>query len=295
MNPPWMSEAVRMDDALGPIDWSAWPAEAERWTVDAPSGPLAAVGMGDVQAPRILLVPGMTGSKEDFLLMMPLLAAAGYRVESFDLAGQYESYPAGPENLDPPQAHYRLELFAADLRAVLATGTTPAHVLGYSFAGTVAIEVAVGRPELFASLTLMSAPPLHGQALRGFKLLGPVSHCVPGRALGPPFIAALRYNVHGAPADRARFVTARLDLTRPSSVGDMLLLMKQTPDRDAVLRATGIPLLVVSGAHDVWVDGTHEAYADRIGARLVLIDTGHSPCETAPHQVTRAMLELIEG
>jgi pimeloyl-ACP methyl ester carboxylesterase len=295
MNPGSMSEAARLDEALGPIDWSLWPPEAERSTFAAPSGPLAVVTMGPVDGPRVVLVPGMTGSKEDFVLMMPLFARSGYRVESFDMSGQYESYAAGPENLDPPSDRYTLELFVEDLRALLAAGRTPAHVLGYSFAGTVASVLAIARPELFASLTLLSAPPLSGQSLRGFKWLGPISPFIPGRALGPAFIVALRHNVHRAPLDRAEFVTARFEYTRRSSVGDMLALMKRTPDLDAALRATGIPLLVVTGSNDLFPGELHRAYAERLGARLVVIATGHSPCETAPNQVTRAMRELIEG
>src|SRR6185437_10204864 len=141
----------------------------------------------------------------------------------------------------------------------------------------------------FASLTLLSAPPLSGQSLRGFKWLGPISPFIPGRALGPAFIVALRHNVHRAPMDRAEFVTARFEYTRRSSVGDMLALMKRTPDLDAALRVTGIPLLVVTGSNDVFPNELHRAYAERLGAGLVVLATGHSPCETAPNQVTRAM------
>lgn len=288
-----MAEAQQRDAAIGPRDWSIWPAGAERATVDAPSGPLAHVAMGPAEGERVLLVPGMTGSKEDFVLMMPLLAASGCRVEAYDLAGQYESFRAGPERLDPPQSHYTLELFVADLIAMLERGRTPAHVLGYSFAGTVASAALARRPELFASLTLLSAPPFAGQALRGFKTLGPLSWAVPGRALGPVFIAALRHNVHRAPADRAAFVTARFALTCRGSVGDILTLMKRTPDLDEALRATGIPILVAAGARDVWPDAAHRAFAERIGARVLILPTGHSPCETAPHQLVVAMQELF--
>ena len=56
------------------------------------------------------------------MLMMPLFAAAGYRVESFDLAGQYESARAGPWNLDPPRQRYDERLFLDDLLAVLDDG-----------------------------------------------------------------------------------------------------------------------------------------------------------------------------
>jgi len=290
-----MARAAALDAALAPIDWSVLPEGAVRDAVDAPSGLLARVSLGPAEGPRVVLVPGMTGSKEDFTLMMPLFAAAGFRVESFDLAGQFESAAAGPESLDPPQRHYTLDLFVDDLVAVLRAGAVPAHVLGYSFAGTVAEVAASRHPELFASLTLLSAPPLAGRALRGFKVLGPFSRVVPGRALGRPFIAALRHNVHRAPRERAVFVTARFELTRASSVADIMGLMQRTPELSRELRAAGIPILVATGTGDVWRTSAHRAFAERIGARLLVLPTGHSPCETAPHQLTEAMRDLMRG
>lgn len=288
-----MSEAQRRDAALRPIDWSILPPGSERDEVPVPSGRLARVSLGPLNGERVVLVPGASGSKEDFVLMLPLLAAAGYRVEAFDMAGQYESWEAGPENLDPPQRRYTLELFVDDLLALLGGGRTPAHVLGYSFAGIVAAAAAMQRPELFASLTLLSAPPLAGQALRGFKKLGPLSPFVSGRALGPVFITALRLNVHRAPHDRATFVTSRFDYTRASSIGDILGLLKRVPDLAESLRATGVPLLVVIGGRDLWHTEAHRVFAERLGARLLVLSTGHSPCETAPHQLTEAMLGLL--
>lgn len=290
-----MADAALRDAQLAPIDWSVLPAEAERDVLSAPSGELARVRMGPTDGPRVLLVPGMTGSKEDFTRMMPGLAASGCRVESYDLAGQYESHAAGPERLDPGRHRYTLELFVDDLLAALADGPSPVHVLGYSFAGTVAVEAAVRHPELFATLTLLSAPPLPGNSLRGFKVLGPFSPFVPGRRLGGLFIEALRHNVNRAPAERAVFVAERFDLTRPSSVGDILELMQHTPDRAAELRATGIPLLVVTGVGDVWHVSAHRAYAESLDARLVVLDTGHSPCESAPNQLNAAMLDLFRA
>lgn len=287
------SAAMRLDAALPPIDWSALPPGTEQDRVEVPSGRLARISLGPADGERVVLVPGITGSKEDFILMMPLFAAAGYRVEAFDMAGQYESAAAGPEHLDPPGDRYTLELFTDDLRAVIASRTAPVHVLGYSFAGTVSATVAAAHPGLFRSLTLLSTPPVAGQSLRRFKKVGLLSDVFPGRSLGRPFIAALRYNVHGAPQDRAGFVRARLELTRASSVGDMLALMKRTPDYAEALRGSGIPMLVAAGTGDVWYDSAHRAFAERLGARALILPTGHSPCETAPHQLTEAMLALM--
>ncbi len=293
VTPAQFVDAVKRDAELGPIDWSVLPEESVRDRVSVPSGSLARVAMGPVDAPRVVLVPGMSGSKEDFTLMLPLFAAAGYRAESFDMAGQYESAGAGPERLRPPQKQYTHELFVDDLIAVLETGATPAHVLGYSFAGTVAALAAIRSPERFASLTLLSTPPRPGQALRGVKGIGGLSPYVPSRTLGRLVVAALKLNVHRAPKDRATFVTARFGLTRTSSVADILGLMQRTPDLADGLRGTGVPILVAVGAGDIFSSEDHRAFAERIGARLLSLNTGHSPCETTPHQLTAAMLELF--
>ncbi len=66
-----------------------------------------------------------------------------------------------------------------------------------------------------------------------------------------------------------------------------------TPDVTAAVRAAPIPKLVAVGAHDLWPTQQHAAYARLIGARLAVYETGHSPCETAPHQLVRDMLGLF--
>ncbi|MCR2812293.1 alpha/beta fold hydrolase [Microbacterium sp. zg.Y1084] len=290
-----MGRAAAADAALTPIDWSRFPPGAERDRVLAPSGSLARVSMGPSGGQRVVLVPGVTGSKEDFVRMMPLLAAAGYRAESYDMAGQYESCAAGPENLEPPQRHYTLDLFVDDLVAVLRSAATPAHVLGYSFAGTVASIAAARYPELFASLTLLSSPPVAGQALRSFRILGPITGLVPASVEARLMMWAVRNNVHRAPRDRAVFVRARFALTRRASVEDIFGLMKHTPAVADALRATGLPVLVVAGSGDVWPVEAHDEFARRLGATLLVIHTGHSPCESAPNQVTEAMLAMISA
>jgi len=280
--------AAARDADMQPIDWSVLPAGVERDEFAAPSGALSRIALGPVDGERVVLMPGMTGSKEDFVRVMPLLAASGFRVESFDMAGQYESCAAGPA----PGAHYTMALFEDDLRAVLAAGA-PAHLLGYSFAGTVAAAVAGTHPELVRSLTLLSTTPVAGQALRAFKVLGPISGVLPPPALGRLFVWVLRHNLHRAPLDRAVFVTTRFDKTRVDSVVDIFGLMKHTPDVAPAVRAGGIPALVVAGRHDVWPLDAHRAFAERLGGRLVILDAGHSPCETAPHQLAEAMTDFF--
>jgi pimeloyl-ACP methyl ester carboxylesterase len=224
--------------------------------------------------------------------MMPLLASAGFHVLAYDMAGQYESHNAGPENLTPPRAHYDHELFAGDLIAVLESAPGPAHVLGYSFAGTI-VQIAYSkRPDLFLSLTMLSAPPQSGQGFRGVKRIGWISGATSGRVGAALMIWGVRQNFVHVPPGRLAFVRLRFGLTRRSSVADIISLMKRAPRLEDTLAAATIPKLVAVGEHDLWPTSLHREFAESIGARLAVYPTGHSPCETEPHQLTRDLLEL---
>ena len=287
-------EVFALDAGIPDLDWRAFPEGTERTEFDAPSGRLARVALGPVGGPRVVLVPGATGSKEDFVLMMPLLAGAGFRVESYDLAGQYESWNAGPWNLDPPRTRYDERLFLDDLLAVLDDGAGDAHVLGYSFAATLAELALLERPDRFASLTLLSAPPEPGQAFRGVKRIGPISGLTSPRQGAALMLWGIRNNLNKVPPRRLAFVRERFALTRRESVDDIIGLMMRTPDVLDELAASPVPKLVAVGEHDLWPRELHERFAARIGARLAVYATGHSPCETAPHQLVRDMRSLFD-
>lgn len=290
-----VDEARRLDEALLDIDWTIPPAGAVRGWVDAPSGRLATLSMGDPAHPLVLLVPGVTGSKEDFALMLPLLAEAGYRAVSYDMAGQYESADAGPENLRPPRSNYDHALFVGDLLHFLNAAPGPAHVLGYSFAGTVSQLAYSLHPERFASLTLLSCPPQAGQGFRGVKRIGPISRFTTGPVGAALMIWGVRRNFTKVPPGRLTFVRHRFAFTRRAAVADIIALMKEAPDLTQTLAAAQIPKLVAVGEHDLWPHRLHAEFADSIGARLATYSTGHSPCETAPHQLVRDLLELYRS
>jgi pimeloyl-ACP methyl ester carboxylesterase len=288
------AQARALDAAIGDVDWEHRPPGVEEIEFTAPSGRLAAIVAGDPAAPRVVLVPGVTGSKEDFSLVLPLLAAAGFRAESYDLAGQYESSAAGPERLDPPRPRYDHALFVDDLLAVIAAGGSPVHLLGYSFAGTVAAIVATAHPQLVASLTLLSTPPMSGQAFRGVKVLGPISGLAPGQVGAALMIWGVRNNLNRAPQHRLEFVRRRFAHTRRRSVADIIDLMKHTPDLDAELAALPVPKLVVAGEHDLWSVEHHRRFAERIGAGMLVTAGGHSPSEDSPVELAKAIVALAD-
>lgn len=285
-----VDEAERLDRALGDRDWTVPAPGSVASRFRAPSGELAVVSLGDPAHPRVVLMPGASGSKEDFVFMLPVLAAAGYFVQSFDMAGQYESGRAGPLHGRP----YDHDLFVDDLVAFLEDGA-PAHVLGYSFAGTVAELVLVRRPDLVRSLTLLATPPEPGNGFRGVRVLGPLSVFAGGRIGAALMIWGIRTNRNHVPPQRLEFVRMRFDHTSRRSMEDIIRLMKRAPDvRDAVA-ASPVPKLVAVGSHDLWPTELHARFAERIGARLAVYRTGHSPCETAPHQLVRDMIALFES
>lgn len=286
---PPADEAERLDRALDDRDWTVPAPGSVASRFAAPSGDLAVVSLGDPSRPRVVLVPGVSGSKEDFVLMLPLLAEAGYFVQAFDLAGQYESAAAGPAR----GRRYDYDLFVGDLVAFLAAGQ-PAHLLGYSFAGTIAQLALVRRPDLVRSLTLLATPPEPGNGFRGVRGLGPFTFLAGGRLGAALMTWGIRTNKNHVPPLRLDFVRMRFDFTSRRSMEDIIRLMKRAPDVRAAVAAARVPKLVAVGSHDLWPTALHAALAERIGARLVVYPTGHSPCETAPHQLTRDMLALFE-
>ena len=277
-----------LDAALPDLDWTVLPPDTESYGFPAPSGRLATIALGRRGDPRVLLVPGATGSKEDFVLLAPLLAAAGYRVESFDLAGQYESAAAGPG----PGRRFDFDLFVADLVAVLESGEAPVHVLGYSFAGLVAELTLASRPELFASLVLLTTPPGRGQTFRGVRWLGPISGLVPARSIASLMVWGIVTNRNHTRPGRLALARMRFGYTRRTSLDEIIALMKHTPDVRSALAGSPVPKLIAVGDHDLWKVRQHRRFARRIGADLRIYPAGHSPCETTPHQLARDMLAL---
>jgi pimeloyl-ACP methyl ester carboxylesterase len=289
VRPDDRAAAAALDAAIPhDLDWTIPAPGSIASRFAAPSGELAVVSLGDPVNPRVVLVPGVSGSKEDFVLVLPVLAASGFYVQSYDLAGNYESADAAPAD---PAAHYTYELFADDLIAFLAAGS-PAHLLGYSFAGTIAEIVTVQRPDLVRSLTLLAAPPEPGNGFRGVKILGPVTWMATGGVGAALMRWGIVTNKNKVPPTRLDFVRLRFERTTMRSMADIIRLMKKAPELRPQLRDAAIPKLVAVGAHDLWPVELHAEFARRIGARLAVYDTGHSPCETTPNQLAQDLLRL---
>lgn len=259
------------------------PARAVRRLVDVPRGPLAVLEVeGD--GPGVLMVPGFSGSKEDFRSVLEPLAADGRRVLAMDQRGQHES--AGP---DEPDAYAVSHLAADLLHLVDALGAAPVHLVGHSFGGLVSRAAVLARPEAFRSLTLMSSGPsaLTGPRVELLPLLRPVLEQGGMPALVEA-LAALEADdprAQAVPPDVRAFLRERMLASVPAGLLGMAEGLTGEPDRVEELRATGLPVLVLHGADDdAWDPAVQAEMAARLGARHVVVpDAVHSPAvENAP-------------
>jgi pimeloyl-ACP methyl ester carboxylesterase len=102
------------------------------------------------------LIPGFTGSKEDFLPILEPLAAAGRTVYAIDQRGQYQS----PHAAD--RSGYSSEALALDVLAIasaFAGDGDGVHLVGHSMGGLIAREAVLKRAAAFLSLTLVCSGP----------------------------------------------------------------------------------------------------------------------------------------
>lgn len=233
-----------------------------------------------------VLVPGYTGSKEDFALLAAPFAAAGVRYVAVDQRGQYES--PGPD--DP--AAYSVDALAEDLVQFLdALGAGPVHLLGHSFGGLVARAAVLRSPSSVASLTLLGSGPagLTGPRVDGMRALEPVLDTHGPEALFEAVLAASPVRADGPLRSFLRERFLRSNVTGLRAMGTAIT---DEPDRVDELRATGVPTYVLCGERDdAWPPEVQRAMAQRLGAPFTTIPGAvHSPAAEAPHETARILL-----
>jgi pimeloyl-ACP methyl ester carboxylesterase len=233
---------------------------------------------------RILLIPGWTGSKEDFTPLLPLLADAGYDVLTYDQRGQYESGHA---------SDYSLEAYARDALHLVASGNGPAHVLGHSFGGLVAQHAATLDPMAFASLSLLCTGPgaLGDSATRPLSRLAAALGKVPLLQLHQ-----LREQGIKRPAQITAFLAKRFTSNDPASLKAMTQLLIDAPDIIDEVDATGLPVWVGRGDQDdAWPHDVQETMAKRLGTEIhVVPDSAHSPNVENPPGLLASWLPFLE-
>ncbi len=249
-----------------------------------------------VHAP-VLLVPGYTGSKEDFGPLLPLIAAGGHRAVALDQRGQFES--DGP----PDPTAYAPARLAADLVAVRgALGLSPAHLVGHSFGGLVARAAVLADAVGWLSVTLLDSGPaaLPGSRRSTTELLAGAARTVPLEQLWDGVRAFWAAQGHPQADDAATaFQRERFVGSQPSALVGMGEALLAEPDRVDELRvaaaAGGVRLAVVFGEHDdAWPPAAQRDMAARLGVPAVAVPGAvHSPAVEAPEATATTLLSFF--
>lgn len=129
------------------------PAQRERLAVRdlevlAPDG-VSIHAQSAGAGPTVLLIHGLGYAAWAGTPLRNHLGGAGYRFITFDNRGTGRS--------DKPVGPYTIAQLAEDASSVVeAVGDGPTHVVGYSMGGYIALQLAVSRPSLVRSLTLIA-------------------------------------------------------------------------------------------------------------------------------------------
>jgi pimeloyl-ACP methyl ester carboxylesterase len=269
-------------------------------------------GHGICERRPAVLVPGYTGSKEDFLPVLEPLAAAGRRVAAMDLRGQYQSPHAADRRGYAPDA------LAADVLAVadrLTPDAAGVHLVGHSMGGLIARHAALAQPSVVLSLTLVGSGPgsLTGERAAVLRemlaFLDPHDGKVADDKEQLREMIAQIWRERLEPQARAdgtdeqiiAFLRERTHRTCPIGLIVMARYLLSCPDRTeelAVLarpassaRPARLPVMVIYGENDdAWPPATQHRMARRLDAeRACIPGAAHSPAIEAPDTTARAL------
>jgi pimeloyl-ACP methyl ester carboxylesterase len=259
-------------------------------------GELAAhvAGAGEPGRAPVLLVPGFTGSKEDFIALIEPVAAGGHRVVAIDLRGQFESPWAGGES---SAAAYDVKELAEEVLDVARDLGGPVHLLGHSFGGLVARAAALADPSAIRSLTILASGPaaIPHPAASNLEL---ISRALPVMDMESIWTAKRQLELQGEliapPAEVEDFLHRRFVANDPACLLRMAEQLLTADDRVDELAGLGLPTLVAWGPDDdAWPPAAQQAMALRLAARTAVIaGAGHSPAADNPEGTAAALLDF---
>lgn len=277
------------------------PNGARRCTLQSPVGPLAALdadpGPGQPMIGTVLLLPGYTGSKEDFAPILDPLCGNGFRAVAIDLPGQFESPGPDDESAYTPLA---LGAVSAAVAADLSP-TGPLVLLGHSFGGLVARGAVLAGARVDGLILLDSGPAAftYGQRYESLRAGGPLLRAHGKEVVYDSTVAVGRAARKTVPPDVAALLRRRfLESSRAGLLG-MGTALQSEPDRVAelhrVLSLGGVPVAVIAGRDDdAWLLSEQRDMAVRLGTELAIIEgAAHSPAVENPTGLLDVLLPLL--
>jgi pimeloyl-ACP methyl ester carboxylesterase len=235
----------------------------------------------------VLLLHGLGSSAADWALQGPVLAEA-FRVMTVDLPGHGRS-PAVRGALTVAD-------MAVEVAALLARlGTMPAHLVGLSLGGCVALALALDHAACVRSLTLVNTfARLRPVGPRGVWRMAVRL----GLLAGAPMPALAAYVARGLfprPEQRALYEAAAARLAR-NSRRSYFAAMQATARFNVAHRLDAIdcPTLIIAGDRDQTVPraAAHTLHQSIAGSRLrVIADSGHA----TPYDQAEVFNEVVVG
>jgi pimeloyl-ACP methyl ester carboxylesterase len=261
---------------------------------------------GETSGPGILLLAGMASSSDwwddEFC---EALAEDGRRVVRYDYrdTGTSTASPPGKPNYDGND----LVDDVVDLVRVL--DLAPVHLVGISFGGGLAQQIAFTHPEVIATLTLMSTSPgdtadrdplpsVTAKVAASFSAPQPDTDWTDRDSVRQYFLRGEELYSGAIPVDRERIVRIAdrvFDRTPDLSTANNHMLIGQPDGTRAQLRDVQLPTLVVHGTDDPLFPFAHgEALAEEIpNARLLPVPgMGH---QNPPPEVWSRVIPAIRA
>jgi pimeloyl-ACP methyl ester carboxylesterase len=238
----------------------------------------------------------------------------GLACDALDLPGFGDSPPR-------PDGRYSIAAMARTVAALIERrGRGPVHLIGNSLGGAVCVKLAAARPELIATLTLispalpdprprldlarfplMSVPGLGERLLRQLRVLPPerrVADVITTCYADPAKFPASRFAAEVAELirrDSCGYAEAALVGCVRALTAETLRVGRWSAWRDAA-RITA-PVLVIYGREDRLVDPRNAgraAHAFRTGRIVVMPRTGHVAHMEHPAAVAAEISQLLE-
>ncbi len=245
---------------------------------------------GPIGGAPLLLVHGLGNSSLVWQGAVPGLVAAGCRAVTGDCRGHGgTSKPEGP---------YSIEQLADDWAALHAhLGLAPAHWIGSSMGGAIAMAAALRHPARVASLILVDAWAKTDAAFAAVlaervEVLTTQGIDAYARLAFPQAFGETYRTAHPEAFELYRARVAKTDV-RALTIAAGALTRHDLKDRLGEIR---VPATVIVGEADALLPPRHsEAIAAGIpGARLVRVpEVGHLPMVEAPETFEAAVLEHL--